>query len=224
MQAMDMTYRQDISRAGRPWWPAPPRASARPSPTSWRRWAPGWWRWAWGRAMARWTPGAHAPGRRHAPARRGRGAGRLRPPRYPVQLRWHHQARPGARSDVFQQVLDVNLTGTMRVCAAARPALKAARGCIVNTASMLTFFGGGLLRRQQGRVGQLTVVGDRLRAGRHPRQRGGARLIATPLTQALQDDPARAGPFWRARRWRAGALPRMWRGRRCSCARQLPLS
>ena len=47
--------------------------------------------------------------------------------------------------DVFQQVLDVNLTGTMRVCAAARPALKAARGCIVNTASMLTFFGGGLV-------------------------------------------------------------------------------
>ena len=46
--------------------------------------------------------------------------------------------------DVFQQVLDVNLTGTMRVCA-ARPALKAARGCIVNTASMLTFFGGGLV-------------------------------------------------------------------------------
>ena len=46
--------------------------------------------------------------------------------------------------DVFQQVLDVNLTGTMRVCAAARPALKA-RGCIVNTASMLTFFGGGLV-------------------------------------------------------------------------------
>ena len=46
--------------------------------------------------------------------------------------------------DVFQQVLDVNLTGTMRR-AAARPALKAARGCIVNTASMLTFFGGGLV-------------------------------------------------------------------------------
>ena len=81
--------------------------------------------------------------------------------------------------DVFQQVLDVNLTGTMRVCAAARPALKAARGCIVNTASMLTFFGGGLVlgyAASKGGVGQLTVVGDRLRAGRHPRQRGGARL------------------------------------------------
>ena len=55
---------------------------------------------------------------------------------------------------MFQQVLDVNLTGTMRVSRRA-PALKAARGCIVNTASMLTFFGGGLVPgRQQGGVGQ----------------------------------------------------------------------
>ena len=129
---------------------------------------------------------------------------------------------------MFQQVLDVNLTGTMRVCAAARPALKAARGCIVNTASMLTFFGGGLVpgyAASKGGVGQLTKS---LAIAYAP---DGIRVnavapgwIATPLTQALQDDRPAPGPFWRARRWRAGALLRMWRGRRCSCARQLPLS
>ena len=101
--------------------------------------------------------------------------------------------------DVFQQVLDVNLTGTMRVCAAARPALKAARGCIVNTASMLTFFGGGLVpgyAASKGGVGQLTKS---LAIAYAP---DGIRVnavapgwIATPLTQALQDDPARAGPI-----------------------------
>ena len=40
--------------------------------------------------------------------------------------------------------VDINLNGTMRACAAARAGLKARQGCIVNTASMLSFFGGGL--------------------------------------------------------------------------------
>ena len=44
--------------------------------------------------------------------------------------------------DTFQRVIDVNLTGTMRMCVASRPKLAAARGTIVNTASMLSFFGG----------------------------------------------------------------------------------
>ena len=67
----------------------------------------------------------------------------------------------GAEHDlaVFERVLAVNLTGTMRVCTAARDKLKARRGCIVNTASMLTFFGGGLVpgyAASKGGVGQLT--------------------------------------------------------------------
>lgn len=41
----------------------------------------------------------------------------------------------------FAKVLDVNLTGTMRMCAAARPKLAAVGGAIVNTASMYSFFG-----------------------------------------------------------------------------------
>jgi len=52
--------------------------------------------------------------------------------------------RGGAEYDIatFQKVIDVNLTGTMRMCVAARPKLAAARGAVVNTASMLSFFGG----------------------------------------------------------------------------------
>ena len=46
--------------------------------------------------------------------------------------------RRGAEHDpeVFADVLNINLTGTMRLCTAARPGLAARKGCIVNTASM----------------------------------------------------------------------------------------
>jgi NAD(P)-dependent dehydrogenase (short-subunit alcohol dehydrogenase family) len=40
-------------------------------------------------------------------------------------------------------VVDVNLTGSMRVSTACRPLLAKARGSILNIASMLSFFGGG---------------------------------------------------------------------------------
>jgi NAD(P)-dependent dehydrogenase (short-subunit alcohol dehydrogenase family) len=61
--------------------------------------------------------------------------------------------------DTFQRVIDVNLTGTMRMCVAARPKLARARGTIVNTASMLSFFGGPLVpaySASKGGVMQLT--------------------------------------------------------------------
>ncbi|MGV0816598.1 SDR family NAD(P)-dependent oxidoreductase [Martelella sp. AMO21009] len=41
--------------------------------------------------------------------------------------------------EVFQKVIDVNLTGAMRCCTALRPALAAAKGSIVNIASMNAF-------------------------------------------------------------------------------------
>ena len=41
----------------------------------------------------------------------------------------------------FAEVLDVNLTGTMRMSMACKPALARARGAIVNVASMYAFFG-----------------------------------------------------------------------------------
>jgi NAD(P)-dependent dehydrogenase (short-subunit alcohol dehydrogenase family) len=43
--------------------------------------------------------------------------------------------------EVFERVLAVNLTSTMRMSMAAAPALRAARGAIVNVASMYSYFG-----------------------------------------------------------------------------------
>ena len=69
--------------------------------------------------------------------------------------------RRGAEHDiaVFEQVVNVNLTGTMRTCTAARPLLRRQGGAIVNIASMLSFFGGGLVpgySASKGAVAQLT--------------------------------------------------------------------
>ena len=105
--------------------------------------------------------------------------------------------RRGAEHDpaAFAETVDINLTGTMRVCAAARPGLAARRGCIVNTASMLSFFGGGLVpgySASKGGVAQLTkslaiaYAADGIRVNAVA-----PGWIATPLTQALQDDPQR---------------------------------
>jgi NAD(P)-dependent dehydrogenase (short-subunit alcohol dehydrogenase family) len=83
----------------------------------------------------------------------------------------------------------------MRVCAAARSRLAARRGCVVNTASMLSFFGGGLVpgySASKGGVAQLTkslaiaYAADGIRVNAVA-----PGWIATPLSQALQDDPAR---------------------------------
>ncbi len=101
--------------------------------------------------------------------------------------------------EAFAQTVDINLNGTMRVCTAARPGLAARRGCIVNTASMLSFFGGGLVpgySASKGGVAQLTkslaiaYAADGIRVNAVA-----PGWIATPLTQALQDDPARSAPI-----------------------------
>jgi NAD(P)-dependent dehydrogenase (short-subunit alcohol dehydrogenase family) len=109
--------------------------------------------------------------------------------------------RRGAEHDpaVFADVIDINLTGTMRCCSAARPLLARRQGCIVNTASMLSFFGGGLVpgySASKGGIAQLTkslaiaYAADGIRVNAVA-----PGWIATPLTQALQDDPARAAPI-----------------------------
>ena len=100
---------------------------------------------------------------------------------------------------VFAEVVDINLTGAMRACTAAKPLLAAARGSVVNIASMLTFFGGPRVpaySASKGGIGQLTKS---LAAAWAPE---GVRVnavapgwIATPLTQALQDDPERSRPI-----------------------------
>jgi NAD(P)-dependent dehydrogenase (short-subunit alcohol dehydrogenase family) len=98
--------------------------------------------------------------------------------------------------DAFEQVLDVNLTGTMRVCLAARPKLIESRGSIVNFASMYSFFGAGrapAYSASKGGIVQLTkslavawaTDGIRVNAV-------APGWIATTLTQRLRDDPERS--------------------------------
>ena len=101
--------------------------------------------------------------------------------------------------DVFADVIAINLTGTMRVCAAAHGKLAQTQGCVINLASMLTFFGGPRVpaySASKGGIGQLTKS---LAAAWAPE---GIRVnavapgwIATPLTQALQDDAERSRPI-----------------------------
>ncbi|GAB7548313.1 SDR family NAD(P)-dependent oxidoreductase [Cupriavidus sp. CuC1] len=107
--------------------------------------------------------------------------------------------RRGAEHDVavFEQVVAVNLTGTMRICSGARPLLAARRGVIVNTASMLSFFGGALVpgyAASKGGIAQLTKSLALAYASDGIRVNAVAPgWIATPLTQALQEDQARSG-------------------------------
>ncbi len=99
--------------------------------------------------------------------------------------------------DTFKRVIDINLTGTMRTCLAAHPLLAASgRGAIVNTASMLSYFGGPLVpaySASKGGVAQLTKA----LAGKWAAD--GIRVnavapgwIATEMTGPLRDDPARS--------------------------------
>ena len=95
----------------------------------------------------------------------------------------------------FQQVIEVNLTGTMRMCVAAKPLLEKQGGAIVNTASVWSFFGGGLVpayTASKGGVAQLTKA---LAVAWAPAIRVNAIApgwIETELTKAARADPARS--------------------------------
>src|SRR3954470_9302480 len=100
------------------------------------------------------------------------------------------------RLDVFTEVLNVNLVGTMRFCTAAHPKLKSSGGSIVNIASMLSFFGGSRVpaySASKGGVVQLTrslAIAWATDAIRVNAVAPG--WISTPLTQALQNDTERS--------------------------------
>lgn len=101
--------------------------------------------------------------------------------------------------ETFEKVIDINLTGTMRCCLAAHPLLAKSGGAIVNTASMLSYFGGPLVpaySASKGGVAQLTKA----LAGKWAAD--GIRVnavapgwIETEMTQALREDSARNGPI-----------------------------
>lgn len=96
----------------------------------------------------------------------------------------------------FAEVVDVNLNGTQRCCEAAYPALRAARGCVINTASMLTYFGSvtsPAYAASRGGVAQLTRslalawAADGIRVNALA-----PGWIETALTAALGQDAARS--------------------------------
>jgi NAD(P)-dependent dehydrogenase (short-subunit alcohol dehydrogenase family) len=98
--------------------------------------------------------------------------------------------------DIFAEVVAVNLVGMMRVCAAAKPRLAAARGAIVNIASMLTHAGGPRVpgpNAAKSGVGQLTKSLAAAWAAEGVRVNAVAPgWIATPMTQPLIQDEGKS--------------------------------
>ena len=110
--------------------------------------------------------------------------------------------------EIFQKVIDVNLTGTMRMCVGARPLLAKAGGAIVNTASMLSFFGGPQIPAYTGSKGGVAQLTKALAVAW---AQEGIRVnaiapgwIATELTRGLVEDEARSAAILQRtpmRRW-----------------------
>ena len=109
--------------------------------------------------------------------------------------------RGGAEFDeaTFLEVLDANLSGTMRLCLACRPLLAKTHGCVVNTASMLCFFGSGFVpaySASKGGVAQLTKSLAIAWAAEGIRVNAVAPgWIETPMTQPLIENSDRSQPI-----------------------------
>jgi NAD(P)-dependent dehydrogenase (short-subunit alcohol dehydrogenase family) len=100
------------------------------------------------------------------------------------------------RLDVFEDVLDVNLAGTMRVSMAALPKLKMARGVVVNVGSLWSFLGGANVPAYTASKGGIAQLTKSLAVAW---AKDGIRVnavapgwIVTPLTTALQEDEVRS--------------------------------
>lgn len=101
--------------------------------------------------------------------------------------------------DAFQRTLDVNLTGTMRMCVAAKPLLAQSHGAIITMASMLTFQGSPFVpgyAASKGGIGQLTKSLAAAWAENNIRVNALAPgWIETDLTRPLVEDAARSAPI-----------------------------
>ena len=115
-------------------------------------------------------------------------------PRLDILVNCAGVLRRGAEHDVqtFAEVIDINLNGTMRLCTAARALLSRNGGCIVNTASMFSFFGGPhapAYTASKGGVAQLTKALAAAYASDGIRVNAIAPgWIATPLTDVVRKD------------------------------------
>jgi NAD(P)-dependent dehydrogenase (short-subunit alcohol dehydrogenase family) len=100
---------------------------------------------------------------------------------------------------VFERLLAVNLTGTMRTCEAARPLLAKNGGAIVNIGSMYSFFGAAHAPgygASKGGVIQLTKSLAREYASQGIRVNAVAPgWIRTSITEPLFADPLRSKPI-----------------------------
>jgi len=99
------------------------------------------------------------------------------------------------KPEVFETIVDINLNGTMRMCAECRPLLAQSKGCIINIASMLSYFGGGLVpgySASKGGIAQLTkslaiaYAVDEIRVNALA-----PGWIATPMTSELRSNETR---------------------------------
>ncbi len=99
-------------------------------------------------------------------------------------------------AESFANVVDVNLNGTMRLCSATRDLLFASRGCVINIASMLSFFGSGYAPAYSASKGGVAQLTKSLAIAWAPQ---GVRVnaiapgwIETALTAPLTADPAKS--------------------------------
>ena len=97
--------------------------------------------------------------------------------------------------DVFDQVIDVNLSGGMRVSAAARPLLKRSGGAMVFIGSVMSFFGGPkqpAYSASKGAIRNLTMslacawAADGIRVNAVA-----PGWVVTNLSRGAREDPAR---------------------------------